>query len=71
MALAHWVANGSPPFDLWPVDIRRFGASHRDTTQVRKRTLESYARHYTICLLYTSDAADRTINVVSTKPLKR
>ena len=25
MALAEWVAKGEPPYDLWPVDIRRFG----------------------------------------------
>ncbi len=24
MALAHWIAEGEPPFDLWDVDIRRF-----------------------------------------------
>jgi len=48
MALAEWVADGEPPFDLWPVDIRRFGANHRDPSWVRKRTLEAYARHYTI-----------------------
>jgi sarcosine dehydrogenase len=29
MALAEWVAKGEPPFDLWPVDIRRFGPPHR------------------------------------------
>ncbi len=28
MALAEWVADGEPPYDLWPVDIRRFGAGH-------------------------------------------
>ena len=28
MALAEWVANGAPPYDLWPVDIRRFGRNH-------------------------------------------
>jgi 4-methylaminobutanoate oxidase (formaldehyde-forming) len=48
MALAEWVADGEPPFDLWPVDIRRFGANHRDPAWVRTRTLEAYARHYTI-----------------------
>jgi sarcosine dehydrogenase len=48
MALAEWVADGEPPFDLWPVDIRRFGASNRDPSVVRARTLEAYARHYTI-----------------------
>jgi sarcosine dehydrogenase len=48
MALAEWVANGHPPFDLWPVDIRRFGPHHRDTGWVRASTLEAYARHYAI-----------------------
>jgi 4-methylaminobutanoate oxidase (formaldehyde-forming) len=24
MALAHWIVNGEPPFDLWDVDIGRF-----------------------------------------------
>ncbi|MEI9983410.1 MAG: FAD-dependent oxidoreductase [Aliidongia sp.] len=48
MALAEWVADGEPPFDLWPVDIRRFGRNHRDPAWVRTRTLEAYAKHYTI-----------------------
>ncbi|MCL5776947.1 FAD-dependent oxidoreductase [Limibaculum sp. FT325] len=48
MALAEWVAKGEPPFDLWPVDIRRFGRVHLDTTWVRTRTLEAYGKHYTI-----------------------
>ncbi len=48
MALAEWVATGHPPFDLWPVDIRRFGPNHRDVGWVRTRTLEAYARHYTM-----------------------
>jgi len=48
MALAEWVANGEPPFDLWPVDIRRFGRPHFDTDWVRTRTLEAYGKHYTM-----------------------
>lgn len=48
MALAEWVAKGAPPFDLWPVDIRRFGRPHRDTAWVRTRTTEAYAKHYTM-----------------------
>ena len=48
MALAEWVADGAPPFDLWPVDLRRFGRNHRDPGWVRTRTLEAYAKHYTI-----------------------
>ncbi len=48
MALAEWVAKGEPPFDLWPVDIRRFGKVHRATDWVRNRTMEAYGKHYTI-----------------------
>ncbi|MEM9104281.1 MAG: FAD-dependent oxidoreductase [Pseudomonadota bacterium] len=47
-ALAEWVAAGEPPYDLWPVDIRRFGPPHRNTDWVRTRTLEAYAKHYTM-----------------------
>ncbi len=46
MALAEWVAKGAPPFDLWPVDIRRFGKNTLDTNWVRARSLEAYAKHY-------------------------
>ena len=48
MALAEWVAKGAAPFDLWPVDIRRFGKVHQSTDWVRERTLEAYGKHYTI-----------------------
>ena len=48
MVLAEWIAKGEPPYDLWPVDIRRFGKNHLDTNWVRKRTLEAYAKHYTM-----------------------
>ncbi len=46
MALAEWTANGAPPYDLWPVDIRRFGRNMLSTRAVRERTLEACARHY-------------------------
>jgi 4-methylaminobutanoate oxidase (formaldehyde-forming) len=48
MALAEWVDKGAPPYDLWPVDIRRFGRPHTDTDWVRTRTLEAYGKHYTM-----------------------
>ena len=48
MALAEWVDKGEPPYDLWPVDIRRFGRPHFDTDWVRTRTLEAYGKHYTM-----------------------
>ncbi len=48
MALAEWIAKGEPPFDLWPVDIRRFGRPHFDSDWIRTRTREAYAKHYTM-----------------------
>ena len=48
MALAEWVRNGEPPYDLWSADIRRFGRPHFDTDWVRTRTMEAYGKHYTI-----------------------
>jgi len=48
MALAEWVAKGEPPFDLWPVDIRRFGRPHFDDDWILHRTTEAYGRHYTM-----------------------
>ena len=48
MALAEWVAKGAAPYDLWPVDIRRFGKVHHSTDWIRERTTEAYGKHYTI-----------------------
>jgi sarcosine dehydrogenase len=47
-ALAEWVAAGEPPMDLWPVDIRRFGRPHDSVAWTRARTMEAYAKHYTM-----------------------
>ena len=48
MALAEWVHRGVAPYDLWAVDLRRFGRPHTDIDWVRTRTLEAYSKHYTM-----------------------
>ncbi|MBO0335149.1 GcvT family protein [Sneathiella sp. CAU 1612] len=48
MVLAEWVAKGEPPYDLWAVDIRRFGKPHFDADWIKKRTVEAYGKHYTM-----------------------
>ena len=47
-ALAEWIVGGEPPYDLWAVDIRRFGPPHLDINWVRTRTEEMYGKHYTM-----------------------
>lgn len=59
MALAEWVTKGEPPYDLWPVDIRRFGRPHFDTDWVRSRTLEAYGKHYTMAWPFEEHASGR------------
>ena len=61
MALAEWVAKGEPPFDLWPVDIRRFGVHHRDVHWVRRRTVEAYAKHYTMAWPFEEQTSGRPL----------
>jgi sarcosine dehydrogenase len=66
-ALAQWILQGEPPMDLWPVDIRRFAPSaHGDDVWVRERTLEAYAKHYTMAWPHEEYASARPLK---TSPL--
>ncbi|MBV2358153.1 FAD-dependent oxidoreductase [Thalassococcus sp. CAU 1522] len=50
MALAQWMDEGTPPFDLWDVDIRRAQPFQRNRRYLRERVTETlgllYADHY-------------------------
>ena len=50
MALAQWIEDGEPPFDLWDVDIRRVQPFQKNRTYLRDRVSESlgllYADHF-------------------------
>ncbi len=59
--LAEWIVGGEAPFDVWPVDIRRFGAPHADIDWVRSRTLELYSKHYTIAWPSEEHASGRPL----------
>lgn len=58
-ALAEWILGGEPPYDLWPVDIRRFGRPHGEIEWVRRRTHEMYGKHYTIAWPHEENASSR------------
>jgi 4-methylaminobutanoate oxidase (formaldehyde-forming) len=62
-ALAAWIVDGEPPYDLWPVDIRRFGRPHQDRRWVRTRTQEMYAKHYTISWPFEEDDSGRPLRM--------
>ena len=50
MALAAWIDEGAPPFDLWDVDIRRAQPFQRNRRYLRERVTETlgllYADHF-------------------------
>ena len=50
MALAQWMEDGEPPFDLWEVDIRRAQPFQRNRRYLRERVTETlgllYADHF-------------------------
>ncbi len=69
MALAEWVHRGVAPYDLWVVDIRRFGQPHGDTDWVRTRTLEAYRKHYTMAWPGEEHTSGRPLRVSPLYPL--
>lgn len=50
MALAHWMDEGEPPFDLWEVDIRRAQPFQKNRRYLQERVSETlgllYADHF-------------------------
>lgn len=50
MALAHWIAEGEAPFDLWEVDIRRAQPFQKNRRYLKERVSETlgllYADHF-------------------------
>jgi 4-methylaminobutanoate oxidase (formaldehyde-forming) len=45
-ALAQWIDGGEQPYDLWPVDIRRFGPWQNNRSFLRARTVETLGMHF-------------------------
>ena len=46
--MAEWISAGEPTFDVWHMDINRFGAQWRSPGFTLSRTIESYQRYYDI-----------------------
>jgi len=46
--IAEWVLAGEPEFDVWHMDIRRFGPAYASPSYTLARTVETYATYYDI-----------------------
>jgi 4-methylaminobutanoate oxidase (formaldehyde-forming) len=63
-ALAHWITEGEPPFDLWEVDIRRAQPFQKNRRYLKERVTETlgllYADHFPYRQVVTSRAVRRS-----------
>ena len=46
--MAEWITHGTPEWDVWRLDVRRFGSNYASQDYVVKRTIETYSKYYDI-----------------------
>ncbi|MDD2920668.1 MAG: FAD-dependent oxidoreductase [Anaerolineales bacterium] len=46
--MAEWIVDGHPEWDMWRLDVRRFGPNYNNLDYVAARTLETYTQYYDI-----------------------
>jgi glycine cleavage system T protein len=46
--MAEWIVDGRPEWDVWPLDIRRFGRQYRSQSYTLARTYEALSQYYDI-----------------------
>ena len=59
--LARWIVDGEPEYDLWKMDIRRFGAQYRSRDYTLARAHENYATYYDIHYPYEERKSARPL----------
>ena len=59
--MANWIVDGDPGLDLWPFDVRRFGAPHAVKRFMYERAVESYGRYYHVAWPNAEPAAGRHV----------
>lgn len=47
-AMAEWIIEGHPEWDLWRLDARRYGSNYASQNYSLARTIETYAKYYDI-----------------------
>ncbi len=47
-AMAEWIIDGHPEWNLWRLDLRRFGSNYSSQSYTLARTYETYSKYYDI-----------------------
>jgi glycine cleavage system aminomethyltransferase T/glycine/D-amino acid oxidase-like deaminating enzyme len=63
--MAEWIVEGEPEYDLWHMDIRRFGRHYRSQRYALARTTEVYSQYYDIHYPGQERQAGRPLRVSS------
>jgi glycine cleavage system aminomethyltransferase T/glycine/D-amino acid oxidase-like deaminating enzyme len=66
--MAEWIVDGEPEFDLWHMDIRRFGRHYRSQRYALARTTEVYSQYYDIHYPGQEREAGRPLRVSAAYP---
>jgi hypothetical protein len=46
--MAEWIVDGNPEWDMWRLDVRRFGPNYNSLDYTVARTFETYTQYYDI-----------------------
>ena len=61
--MAEWIVDGQPEWDLWRMDIRRFGRQYRSQGYALARTTEVYSTYYDVAFPGEERLAGRPLRV--------
>ena len=61
--MAEWITDGRPEYDMWSMDIRRFGAHYASRSYSRVRALSAYSRYYDIVYPHQEFDAGRPLRL--------
>jgi 4-methylaminobutanoate oxidase (formaldehyde-forming) len=64
--MAEWIVDGEPAWDLWKMDVRRFGPQYRSRAFATTRATEIYATNYDIHYPAQERLAGRPLKIAPT-----
>lgn len=59
--MAEWIIDGHPEWDMWKLDVRRFGNQYASQAFTLARTIETYGQYYDIHMPYEERKSARPL----------
>jgi 4-methylaminobutanoate oxidase (formaldehyde-forming) len=66
--MAQWMLHGDPGYDVWHMDINRFGGHYRSPSYTLARTVETYRTYYDIAFPLRQRSAGRPLRASPAYP---